>query len=132
MQKVKHRVYRNEKRDSDYVEFDAQPTPEQYAEVGGVGEVELIPGPTPTRDEVFNAISEAHSRIYRELWSERNYESAWEVLMYANLTGHRYQPEAQALIDWRVTTWDTIETANITAETDADAFIESLPKFEFA
>lgn len=130
MAEVKYRVYKSERRDIDYVEFDVEPTEEQYAAAAGVGEVEVITPQPRSREEVFSKISEAHSRIYRELWTERNYESAWEVVMYANLPGNKYQTEAQGLVNWRVQTWELIESADITGETDENAFINSLPKFQ--
>lgn len=87
---------------------------------------------SPVRaSDVLEEISEAFSNEYSKLWSGLGYESAWEVEAYANTPGHKYQPEAQAVRQWRIDTWDFIESAEITAATNVQTFINSLPPFTY-
>lgn len=109
--------------------FKQQPTPEQFAAVGGIGEVETIYA-EPNRDEVFNRISLEHDALFAGYWSALNYISEAEVNSAAIDEFNPYNSEAKALLRWYWATWDIIETAEITAETDVAEFIAALPKFE--
>lgn len=95
-------------------------------------QVEEFEPVSPVRgSDVLEAISDLFSEKYRKLWGGLGYESAWEVEAYANTPGHKYQAEAQAVRQWRIDAWDFIESAEITATTNVQTFINSLPPFTY-
>jgi hypothetical protein len=84
---------------------------------------------TKTIESIKAEIAQLHTQKYNQLIELLNYVDAWEVNLYATLSTSEYYAEAQALIAWYCTTWETLEELEVTLETEPLEVIDSLPEF---